>query len=66
MLGYFALTLSVNRAIVSFGYAAAAGEVSCVLAAVLFLPSFLILRDRRRRSPTVSTAPPVSGESSSP
>ena len=66
MLGYFALTLSVNRAIVSFGYAAAAGEVSCVLAAVLFLPAFLILRDRRRRSPTVSTAPPVSGESSAP
>ena len=41
MLGYFALTLSVNRATESFGFAAAAGEVACILAAVLVLPAFL-------------------------
>ena len=35
-LGYFALIFSANRAIVSFGIAAAAGEISCILAAVLW------------------------------
>jgi hypothetical protein len=48
ILGYVALTLSINRAIQSFGFAAAAGEVSCVLAAVLVLPAFLLWRERRR------------------
>ena len=48
-LGYFALTFSVNKAINSFGYVAAAGEIACLVAAVLVLPSFLVWRDRRRR-----------------
>jgi hypothetical protein len=47
-LGYLALTLSINRAIRSFGYAAAAGEWSCLLAGVLVLPAFLIWREQRR------------------
>lgn len=47
-LGYLALTFSANRAIVSFGIAAAAGEISCLLAAVLLLPSLLEWRARRR------------------
>jgi predicted RND superfamily exporter protein len=46
-LGYFALTFSANRAIVSFGVAAAAGEISCILAAVLVLPALLEWRARR-------------------
>jgi predicted RND superfamily exporter protein len=50
ILGYFALTMSINRAIVSFGFAAAAGELSCLLAAVLALPAFLVWRARRRRA----------------
>jgi hypothetical protein len=50
MLGYFALTFSVNKAIVSFGFAAAAGEVSCLVAAVLVLPAWLIWRERRARA----------------
>jgi predicted RND superfamily exporter protein len=45
VLGYLALGLSVNRAIASFGYAAAAGEVSCLLAGVLVLPAFLAWRE---------------------
>lgn len=48
VLGYFALTFSVNKAIVSFGYSAAAGEVSCLFAAVVALPAFLILMERRQ------------------
>ncbi|MHB8894913.1 MAG: efflux RND transporter permease subunit [Candidatus Geothermincolia bacterium] len=46
-LGYLALTFSANRAIVSFGIAAAAGEISCILAAVLVLPALLEWRARR-------------------
>jgi hypothetical protein len=41
-LGYLSLMLSVNRAIVVFGVTAAAGEVACILAAVLVMPAALI------------------------
>jgi predicted RND superfamily exporter protein len=47
VLGYFALTYSVNRAIVSFGVVAAAGEVACLLAAVLVLPAALRWKELR-------------------
>ena len=55
-LGYLALTFSVNKAIVSFGYAAAAGEVSCILAAVLVLPAWMVWRDRRRANAAAEAA----------
>jgi len=56
-LGYLALTFSANRAIVSFGIAAAAGEISCILAAVLVLPALLEWRARRNGSTiSLSTA----------
>jgi predicted RND superfamily exporter protein len=48
MLGYSALTLSVNAAIQSFGVAAAAGEICCVLSGVLVLPAALVWLARRR------------------
>jgi predicted RND superfamily exporter protein len=47
-LGYLALTFSDNRAIVSFGTAAAAGEICWLLAAVLVTPAVLEWRSRRR------------------
>ena len=50
-LGYLALTLSMNLAIRSFGVAAAAGEICCVLAAVLVLPAWLVWRGRRLGAP---------------
>lgn len=53
VLGYLALTLSVNRAIVSFGYAAAVGEASCLVAGVLVLPAFLAWRERGAGAPKV-------------
>ena len=49
-IGYLALMLSINRGIVSFGLAAAVGEVICVLAAVLFLPAFLFAMQGRKRA----------------
>ncbi len=49
-IGYLALMLSINRGIVSFGLAAAVGEILCVLAAVLFLPAFLFWKAQRKRA----------------
>ncbi|MBK8998482.1 MAG: MMPL family transporter [Myxococcales bacterium] len=48
-IGYLALMLSINRGIVSFGLAAAVGEILCVLAAVLFLPAFLFWKAQRKK-----------------
>ncbi|MBI4702093.1 MAG: MMPL family transporter [Deltaproteobacteria bacterium] len=48
ILGYLALTLSINQAIHSFGIAAATGEICCLCAAVLVLPCALVWRARRR------------------
>lgn len=47
-LGYLALLLSINRAVQSFGLAAAVGEVTTLLAAVLVLPAFLFWRAKRK------------------
>jgi hypothetical protein len=49
-LGYLSLTLSMNQAIVTFGIAAAAGEIACILSAVLVLPAALLWRARRART----------------
>ncbi len=56
ILGYSALTLSINRAVQSFGVAAAAGEICCVLTGVLVLPAFLLWR--ASRSPRGGSAAP--------
>ncbi|MFO0658592.1 MAG: MMPL family transporter [Polyangiaceae bacterium] len=47
-IGYLALLMSINQGIVSFGTAAAAGEITCILAAVLVLPSALTWMAQRR------------------
>ena len=49
-LGYVVLLLSINGAVRSFGLAAAAGEITAVAAAVLFLPAVLRWRTGRRTS----------------
>lgn len=48
-LGYLALLLSINRAVQSFGLAAAAGEITTLLSAMLVLPAFLIWRAQSRK-----------------
>jgi predicted RND superfamily exporter protein len=55
-LGYLALMLSSNQAITSFGLAAAAGEVACIVAAVLVMPAALIWLAPKKRAAKVSTA----------
>ena len=52
MLGYLALVGSHNRAIRSLGTIAVVGEVTCLLAAVLVLPSLWFLVERRRLART--------------
>ena len=46
IVGYGSLMLSDFQALESFGKLAVTGEIACVLAAVLFLPSVLALRLR--------------------
>ena len=46
MLGYLALLMSINGAVRSFGLAAAVGEITTLLAAVLLLPAVLYFRAR--------------------
>jgi predicted RND superfamily exporter protein len=50
ILGYLALLLSINGAVRSFGLASAAGELTTVLAAVLFLPAALFWKASRKRA----------------
>ncbi len=49
-LGYVALMFSMNGATQSFGLAAAAGEITTVLAAVLFLPAILFWLIKKKRA----------------
>ncbi|HSN99420.1 MAG TPA: MMPL family transporter [Candidatus Nanopelagicales bacterium] len=48
-IGYVVLMWSINKGIVSFGLAAAVGELACVLAAVLVLPAALVWLQRRKQ-----------------
>jgi predicted RND superfamily exporter protein len=50
-LGYFALLLSINRAVKSFGLASAVGEITTLLAAILVLPAFLFWSHKRKQPP---------------
>lgn len=47
-IGYVVLMWSINKGIVSFGLAAAVGELTCVLAAVMILPAALVWMEQRR------------------
>ncbi|EYF08405.1 efflux RND transporter permease subunit [Chondromyces apiculatus] len=48
-VGYVVLMWSINRGIKSLGLAAAVGELTCVFAAVMALPSGLVLLNRWKR-----------------
>ena len=52
MLGYLALLGSVNQAVRSLGMIAVLGEVACLVAAMITLPSWLLWRDRVRNDRT--------------
>lgn len=46
--GYCSLLIAGNQGFVSFGTLSVIGELTCVFAAIISLPSYLILRHRRR------------------
>lgn len=48
MVGYCSLLIARNQGFVSFGTLAVAGELTCVVAAVMSLPTFLLLRHRKQ------------------
>jgi len=48
-IGYIALMWSINLGIVSFGLAAAVGELACLFSAVMVLPAFLVWGQQRAR-----------------
>jgi len=64
--GYLALVRSVNYSVRSLGIAAFLGEVACLLAAVIILPSALMWRDGSRRRKQLGggspDGPPSSGK----
>ncbi len=47
IIGYAALMVADNQALKSFGEMAILGEIACVSAALIGLPSYLVLRERR-------------------
>lgn len=47
VIGYATLLISSNLALRSFGTSMAISEVTCILAAVVTMPAFLLLRERR-------------------
>ena len=57
IIGYSSLLISSNGALRSFGKLADAGEVACLLAALLLVPA--IVRGRRLAAPTRSPAAPA-------
>jgi predicted RND superfamily exporter protein len=63
-LGYLALLLSINQAVQSFGLAAALGEVTTLLAAMLVMPAVYFWRSGETRNPgeTVRNGSEKSGQ----
>ncbi len=49
IIGYSSLLLAGNQAFVSFGTLAVTGELTCVIAAVISLPSYILLKDRLKK-----------------
>ena len=49
IIGYAVLAMSRNMALVSFGWAALLGEITCLTAALVSLPAYVIWQERRKR-----------------
>lgn len=52
IVGFGSLLIAGNQGFVSFGTLAVAGELTCVIAAIVALPAYLLLRDRQRAART--------------
>jgi len=49
IVGYGSLLIADNQAFVSFGLLAVLGEVTCLVAAIIALPAYLSIHDKKRR-----------------
>ncbi|MBI3535529.1 MAG: MMPL family transporter, partial [Deltaproteobacteria bacterium] len=50
VIGYSSLLLAENQAFFSFGLLAVIGEITCAVAAIISLPAFLLVMDRRKKN----------------
>jgi uncharacterized protein len=50
IVGYSSLLIAENQAFVSFGLLSVLGEITCIIAATISLPAFLILQSKRAKS----------------
>jgi predicted RND superfamily exporter protein len=57
IIGYGALLVADNQALQSFGKMAILGEIACLSAALVGLPAYLVLRERRIVRPEHITGP---------
>lgn len=48
IIGYFTLIIAKNQALVSFGWIGIIGEITCLVAALLFVPALITYLDHRR------------------
>ncbi|MFO1518920.1 MAG: MMPL family transporter [bacterium] len=48
VIGYFTLIIAKNQALVSFGWIAIIGELTCIAAALVFVPAFVIFWESRK------------------
>lgn len=48
IIGYFTLIIAKNQALVSFGWIGILGEVTCLVAALVFVPALLIRRSKKK------------------
>jgi len=65
IIGYFTLILAKNQALVSFGWIAILGEVTCLAAALVFIPAYAIYREQRQGIWPAAEIP-TSGQKKSP
>ncbi len=57
IIGYSVLCMSRNLALVSFGWAALLGEVTCLCAALISLPAFVVWREQRQSATETALQP---------
>lgn len=66
IIGYGSLLLAQNRALFSFGALAVTGELTCLVTAIIALPSVLALLGRRARAAGGAPAEPEQGSALPP
>jgi predicted RND superfamily exporter protein len=64
--GYGSLLIAQNQAFVSFGLLAVLGELTCVVAAIISLPAYLMILDSRKNPVAAALAKPEDASGTQP